>query len=144
MFIDREDELFHLEEEYLKDTSRFVIIYGRRRIGKTALIEEFGKNKKNFIYYLADQQTQIQQIESFKLQINQYVNDDFLIQSRFETWDQLFSYLTKILPVDERMILAIDEVTYLIKTTPAFPSILQKYWDTFFFKRNSSGTYQTQ
>ena len=134
MFIDREHELNHLEEEYLKDSSRFVIIYGRRRIGKTALIENFGKNKDKFIYYLADQQTQNLQIESFKIQMNQYIHDEFLGQTNFETWDQLFSYLSRILPTDERIILVIDEVTYLIKSTPAFPSILQKYWDTFFSK----------
>ncbi len=46
MFINRESELNHLEEEYSKDAARFVVLYGRRRIGKTALIEEFGKNKK--------------------------------------------------------------------------------------------------
>ncbi|MFH1323575.1 MAG: ATP-binding protein [Methanobacteriota archaeon] len=96
MFINRESELNHLEEEYSKDAARFVVLYGRRRIGKTALIEEFGKNKKDFIYYLADQQTETQQIESFKQQVYEYTNDDFLQKTRFDNWDQFFSYLTKI------------------------------------------------
>lgn len=134
MFINRESELNHLEEEYSKDASRFVVLYGRRRIGKTALIEEFGKNKKDFIYYLADQQTETQQIESFKQQIYEYAHDDFLLKTRFDNWDQFFSYLTKILPVDKRLVIGIDEITYIIKSTPAFLSILQKYWDTFFSK----------
>jgi AAA+ ATPase superfamily predicted ATPase len=134
MFMNRESELTHLEEEYSKDTPRFIVLYGRRRIGKTALIEEFGKNKKDFIYFLADQQTETQQIESFKQQIYVYTHDDFLLKTRFDNWDQFFSYLTKILPADKRFIIAIDEITYLIKSTPAFLSILQKYWDTFFSK----------
>ena len=134
MFINRESELNHLEEEYSKDTARFVVLYGRRRIGKTALIEEFGKNKKDFIYYLADQQTETQQIESFKQQIYEYIHDDFLLKTRFDNWDQFFSYLTKILPVDKRLVVGIDEITYIIKSTPAFLSILQKYWDTSFSK----------
>ena len=132
MFINREYELNHLEEEFLKDTARFVVIYGRRRVGKTALIEEFGRNKKDFIYYLADQQSQTQQIESFKQQIYEYTRDDFLLKMRFGDWDQFFGYLSKILPADKRLVLAVDEITYLIKSTPAFTSILQKYWDTFF------------
>ena len=136
MFINREYELNHLEEEFLKDTARFVVIYGRRRVGKTALIEEFGRNKKDFIYYLADQQSQTQQIESFKQQIYEYTRDDFLLKMRFDDWDQFFGYLSKILPADKRLVLAVDEITYLIKSTPAFTSILQKYWDTFF-----SGTH---
>jgi AAA+ ATPase superfamily predicted ATPase len=134
MFINRESELNHLEEEYSKNAPRFVVLYGRRRIGKTALIEEFGKNKKDFIYYLADQQTETQQIESFKQQIYAYTRDDFLLKTRFDNWDQFFSYLTKILPVDKKLIIGIDEITYLIKSTPAFLSILQKYWDMFFSK----------
>ena len=132
MFINRESELSHLEEEYSKDTPRFVVLYGRRRIGKTALIEEFGKNKKDFIYFLADQQTEVQQIESFKQQIYEYTHDDFLQKTRFDNWDQFFSYLTKILSADKRFIIGIDEITYLIKSTSAFLSILQKYWDKFF------------
>ncbi len=134
MFINRESELNHLEDEYSKDSPRFVVLYGRRRIGKTALIEEFGKNKKDFIYYLADQQTETQQIESFKQQIFGYINDDFLLKTRFDHWDQFFNYLTKLLPVDKRLIIGIDEITYIIKSSPAFPSILQKYWDMFFSK----------
>src|SRR5665648_64818 len=134
MFINRESELKHLEEEYQKDSARFVVIYGRRRIGKTALMEEFGAKKDDFIYYLADQQTEPQQIESLKQQIYEQTHDDFLLKMRFENWDQFFSYLAKTLPQDKRLVLAIDEITYLIKSTPAFPSILQKYWDTFFSK----------
>ena len=134
MFINRESELSHLEEEYSKNVSRFEVLYGRRRIGKTALIEEFGKNKKDFIYYLADQQTETQQIESFKQQVYEYTNDDFLLKTRFNNWDQFFSYLTKIVQADKRLVIGIDEITYLIKSTPAFLSILQKYWDTSFSK----------
>ena len=134
MFINRKHELAHLDDEYSKDTAKFVVIYGRRRIGKTALIEEFGKNKPVFIYYLADQQSEVLQIESFKQQIYAQTHDDLLLKMPFGDWDQFFSYLSRTLPTDKRIILAIDEITYLIKSTPAFPSILQKYWDTFFSK----------
>ena len=134
MFINREHELNHLDEESQKNRPAFIVIYGRRRIGKTTLIEEFGKDKHDFIYYLADQQTTTQQIDSFKQQIYEYTHDDFLIKTQFDNWDQFFSYLSKTLPQDKRLVLAIDEITYLIKSNPAFPSILQKYWDTFFSK----------
>jgi AAA+ ATPase superfamily predicted ATPase len=83
---------------------------------------------------LADQQTTTQQIDSFKQQIYEYTHDDFLNKTQFENWDQFFSYLSKTLQLDKRLVMAIDEITYLIKSTPAFPSILQKYWDTFFSK----------
>ena len=49
-FVDREKELEYLNSEYNKKESSLIVLYGRRRIGKTSLIKEFGKNK-NMIYF---------------------------------------------------------------------------------------------
>ena len=133
-FIDREEELRHLNALYQKDAPQFVVIYGRRRVGKTSLLEEFLKGKKDTIYYLADQQVEQQQVEDFKRQIFEYTRDEFLLKTTFKSWDQLFSYLVGTIPKDKRITIAIDELTYVIKSNPAFPSILQKYWDRFFSK----------
>lgn len=134
MFINREEELNHLNSEYEKDAPQFIVIYGRRRVGKTSLIEEFLKDRKDAIYYLADQQVEQQQVEDFKEQVHEYTGDEFLVKTTFKNWDQLFSYLTRTIPKDKRITIAIDELTYIIKSNPAFPSILQKYWDRFFSK----------
>lgn len=135
MFIDRERELGHLNAEYKKPGAKFVVIYGRRRVGKTTLIEEFLRSKKDVVYYTADQQLEHQQIEDFKRQVAPYARDEFLEKTRFENWDQFFSYLfSKVVPTGGRLVLAIDEVTYIIKNNPAFPSILQKYWDKYLSK----------
>jgi AAA+ ATPase superfamily predicted ATPase len=133
-FIDREEELRHLNELYQKDAPQLVVIYGRRRVGKTTLLEEFLRGKEDSIYYLADQQVEQQQVEDFKRQIFDYTGDEFLLKTTFRNWDQLFSYLTGAIPKDKRITIAIDELTYIIKSNPAFPSILQKYWDRFFSK----------
>ena len=50
-FIDREEEMNYLNSEYNKKESSLVILYGRRRIGKTSLIKEFGKDKE-MLYFL--------------------------------------------------------------------------------------------
>ena len=50
MFIGREKELRALENMYQKDTFQFMVIYGRRRVGKTTLINEFIKGKKAIFY----------------------------------------------------------------------------------------------
>lgn len=134
-FIDRERELGHLNDEYRKPGAKFVVIYGRRRVGKTTLIEEFLKSKRDVVYYTADQQLEQQQIEDFKRQVLSYNKDEFMEKTRFEDWDQFFSYLSsKVVPTAGRLVLAIDEVTYIIKNNPAFPSILQKYWDKYLSK----------
>ena len=58
-FVDRKNEIDFLNQEYAKKESSLIILYGRRRIGKTSLIKEFGKNK-NMIYFLATEESEAQ------------------------------------------------------------------------------------
>lgn len=133
-FVNRKRELRHLEEEYAHSTAKLMVIYGRRRVGKTRLIEEFLKDKPNSAYYLAAQENDQQQIEEFKTVIYPLLKDDFLLQNKFTDWKQLFLYLEKIWSKDKRIILAIDEVTFIIKSNPSFTSYLQKFWDSHLSK----------
>jgi len=127
-FIDREHELRHLESEYRSGSPKFVVIYGRRRVGKTRLIEEFIKGKEA-LYYTAAQETEKQQVAEFKNIIASKLSDTFLQSADISTWTQMFAYLKKAWPSDKKIVLAIDEVTYIIKSNPSFPSYLQKLWD---------------
>lgn len=52
MFINRHKEIEHLNKEYSKTESSFIVIYGRRRTGKTTLIKEFSKNKKAIYFFV--------------------------------------------------------------------------------------------
>ena len=95
-FIDRKKEIEALNKEYKKENS-FVILYGRRRVGKTTLIREFIKDKRAF-YFFADKQNENLQIERFKNQISEQFKDEFLKKIEIKDWDTLFDYLlTKIL-----------------------------------------------
>lgn len=126
-FINRENELTTLEEEYKKDSS-FVVIYGRRRTGKTTLIKEFIKNK-DAVYLFADTQNEIIQIERFKNIIAEHIKDNILKNLDIKTWDNLFSYILKNLNFSKKIILIIDEFQYLYKVNNNFPSIFQRIWD---------------
>ena len=104
-FIDREKELETLNKGYKKENS-FVVLYGRRRVGKTTLIKEFIKDKKAF-YFFADKQNENLQIERFKNQISEQFKDEFLKKIEIKDWDTLFDYLlTKI--SNEKFIFIID------------------------------------
>ena len=125
-FIDREKELETLNKEYKKDNS-FVVLYGRRRVGKTTLIKEFIKDKKVF-YFFADKQNENLQIERFKNQISEYFKDEFLKKIEIKDWDTLFDYLlTKI--SNEKFIFIIDEFQYLCMINKDFSSIFQRIYD---------------
>ena len=64
-FIDREEELNTLESEYRREGASLVILYGRRRVGKTSLISEFIKDKKA-LYFLASEESESQNRLDFK------------------------------------------------------------------------------
>ena len=133
-FVGRKTELERLEKEYNKDSASFIVIYGRRRIGKTRLIEEFLKNKKEQMYYLASDETDSLQIKEIKTTIGNFLKDEFMINQEFADWKSFFSYLEKVWPKEKKIILAIDELTFILKNNQSFSSYLQQFWDIFLTK----------
>ena len=130
IFIDRKEALGLFEEEWKKKKGRLIILYGRRRIGKSRLLREFMKDKKG-VYYIAED-------ISYKIQINQlqeklatFLQDDVLKKLQIQEWDTLFAYIAKNIP-QERIFLILDEFSYLIKNNDSILSAVQKYWDTDF------------
>lgn len=134
-FINREKELAGLEKEYKRNDPSFMVIYGRRRVGKTTLIKEFIKNK-NAVYYLADTQTEILQLTRFKEIVAQQWNDEVLHNLDVNSWDGIFNYMAKHTPTKEKLIIAIDEFQYLAKVNKAVPSIFQRIWDELLKNRH--------
>ena len=127
VFLDRERELSLLKDRYGGDRAEFVVIYGRRRIGKTELIDRFIKVCKNGVRLLAREESKTFQLSRFAEKLGEFFQDEFLKKTPFADWDGFFEYLSK--KVDRRTIVAIDEFPYLIKEDGALPSILQDHWD---------------
>ena len=76
-FVNRQEELDFLEKEYQRDTSSLVILYGRRRVGKTELTNEFMKNKQA-VYFLATEENETQNRISFKNIVADQTNNELL------------------------------------------------------------------
>ncbi len=133
-FINREKELQTLEKEYKKKNSSFVVIYGRRRVGKTTLIEKFIENKPS-IYFLADLQNEKLQIERFKNIVAEYLNDNILKNIQIDNWETIFNYIFQK-DFNKKLVIAIDEFQYLAKVNKAIPSIFQSIWDKILKNKN--------
>ncbi|WP_416176930.1 ATP-binding protein [Dialister sp.] len=128
MFIGRENELSALEERYKRKGFEFPVIYGRRRVGKTRLIQEFIKHKRA-IYFMATEQGLHEQLVNLTSAIKEQFPDRRTeMVSQFSDFDHIFSYLADIAK-KERLIFIIDEYPYLAKAAPEVSSILQKYID---------------
>ncbi|WP_337546168.1 ATP-binding protein [Holdemanella biformis] len=127
-FIGRKNELHTLNTEYNRNSS-FVVIYGRRRVGKTTLIKEFLKNKTAF-YYLATEELESQSMKRLANVIARTTKNTLLQKTEFTDWLDLFQLIADYKP-EEKKVLVIDEFPYLVRTNSAFPSILQNAWDEF-------------
>ncbi len=127
MFIGRKNELQFLEDCYRSKKAELVILYGRRRVGKTELINVFCKDKPHF-YYACREYTDIQQLQSFTDKIRSYHIPALDLVGRFGDWEKAFLSVLQ-LPADKKKILVIDEFPHICKANPSVPSILQILWD---------------
>ena len=125
-FLGREKEILVLEKEYNRDGG-FVVIYGRRRIGKTTLIKQFIKSKTAF-YFLATKEVESQSMKRFAGVIARTTGNSVLQKAAFSDWLDLFQAVADYKP-NEKKVLVIDEFPYLVKVNDSFPSILQNAWD---------------
>ena len=88
-FVDRENELELLEDTYKQNKSSLIIIYGRRRIGKTELVKQFIKDKPH-IYFLADTRTDRENIKELQKAFSSYTKNSLFEMVEFSDWIELF------------------------------------------------------
>lgn len=128
-FINRNKELLALQKEYIRDEASFIVIYGRRRVGKTSLIKEFCKDKKK-IMFLATEENENENRNAFQERVAEELGNNLLKEAQITRWEPVFEVIAQACDnYDERLILVIDEFQYLGKANPAFPSILMRIWD---------------
>lgn len=128
MFIGRKQELVKLENLYKSGCFEFAVIYGRRRVGKTALITEFIKDKKA-IYIMGVESNDKQNLENFSKSIIEY-SSGIEAETSFLSFQAAMEYVFK-LAGHERIILAIDEYPYVARSSKSFASTLQMLIDKY-------------
>ena len=131
MFIGREKELNALDKLYKSDKFEFIVIYGRRRVGKTELMNQFIGDKKS-IYFMGVESNEKQNLENFSNSIIEF-SSGIQAETSFASFQAALEYVFR-LAQKERMILAIDEYPYVARSSKSLASTLQllidKYKDT--------------
>lgn len=130
MFINREKELAFLEAKYGGPKTQFVVLWGKRRVGKTELVKHFIKNKPH-IYFLAESTSEKEQLKRFSLLLGEFFREPLLLTRGFDAWEESFKYIKE---KNEKIVLVIDEFPYLIQSNPGIPSLFQKAWDEYWAK----------
>ena len=126
-FVDREAEIKTLQSEYQRGGSALVILYGRRRVGKTTLITEFIKDKKA-LFFLASEESENQNRMAFKDKAAEFINSDLLKDADVKSWDVIFKAVMDT-HFESKPVIVIDEFQYIGRSNPAFPSIFQRIWE---------------
>ena len=126
MFVNRKKELDSLSAVNKGSKAQFIVIYGKRRVGKTELVKQFFK-KIPHIYFLADKAPEKEQLSLLSEKVGILYKDEFLLSRGFGNWYEFFNYIKG----KGRIVLAIDEFPFLIESNRAVPSIFQKGWDEY-------------
>jgi len=120
-FIDRQDELQTLSALLTKKKAALVLLYGRRRVGKTRLIQEFMKNKHGLYFYVPNAEE-----KTILTEFSRVVESEFFEGFRFMDFTSFMEYFAK--KCGTNGVVAVDEFQRLANVSGAI-SMLQKYWD---------------
>lgn len=128
-FVGRRKELAALREKYEKDSFQMAVIYGRRRIGKTTLVNEFISERGcRAVSFIALERTEQELLEMMGETVLAELAPSLLGSVRFDSFEKLFSFIAEAAG-DERIIFFIDEYPYLAEQCKYMNSLLQKYVD---------------
>lgn len=122
MFIGREHELAALDKLYHSDKFEFAVIYGRRRVGKTAIINEFIKDK-DAIFFTGVETNEKQNLENFSKCVLEF-KTGIEINTSFSSFQDALEYVFKF-SENKRLILVIDEYPYVARASKSLASTLQ-------------------
>lgn len=125
MFLGREKELQEMEYLYRQNRFQLFILYGRRRVGKTALLREFCKDKKA-IFFSAEQSNEKMNLEKFSELIFRHYKEDSL--APFSSLEKALTYINDR-QQEEPLVIVFDEFPYFAATNPAILSALQHLID---------------
>lgn len=134
-FLGRKKELNFLESLYKSNKFEMLILHGRRRVGKSFLLSHFAKlHQSNTIYFTGDKSSEKSNVQNFCNELSAILKNNKFTKS-FTEWHDVYSYIDSI-EIKDRLVIIIDEFTYLYNSNPAFDSGLQNAIDKIFRNKN--------
>ncbi|MGF1571859.1 MAG: ATP-binding protein [Sumerlaeia bacterium] len=128
-FFGRHQELAFLSERYNSNKSEFLPVYGRRRVGKSTLLQHFIVKRKGMFFVGKEAPAQLQ-INEFMGLLAEVTKQPLLRDISVTTWGKAFDYFEEYaLSTREKFILVLDEFQWMVGESRELPSIIQERWD---------------
>ncbi|MBR1513638.1 MAG: ATP-binding protein [Bacteroidales bacterium] len=137
IMIGREREMAELQRCVDSDRSEFVIVYGRRRVGKTYLVDQFFHHQFDFSYTGGHRLPKAKQLRNFGKALKKYAMLER--QPKFSDWDDAFDALEEYLeamPDDKRKVIFFDEMPWIDTPQSEFVDALEMFWNGWASRRN--------
>jgi AAA+ ATPase superfamily predicted ATPase len=128
MFIGRDRELKFFEEKYNAPGGQLVVLYGRRRIGKTETLFQFAEGKPHVFYSCRELSDSKQHAAFMERMLKSGIPAEKYFPG-FGDWESAFKSVLELPSDGKKKLLIIDEFPYMCKGNPSIPSILQILWD---------------
>jgi uncharacterized protein len=140
MFFGRDKEFKYMDELYSSEKSELLVIYGRRRVGKTALVNKFLETKKaHFSLEGIEGVRKDEQIVHFARAILNDTHEEYISPSQFTTWESLLTYFTDKVVAKKRkkkLIIFLDEIQWLATKKSKLIALLKLFYDTKWKQHN--------
>ena len=135
MFIGRKQELQFLEDKYNSKGGQLIVLYGRRRVGKTETLREFCKGKRHIFYSCREVSDKLQ-LRSFSEKLLKENIPAASYIKEFADWETALKSVLDLPYGNEKKLLIIDEFPYMCRGNESIPSVLQNLWDELFKDEN--------
>lgn len=126
-FFNRERELEQLEAAWQSPRSALVILWGRRRVGKSTLLSRFASGKRA-VYLYGTRMADHDILADLATEAAEVFNEPYLRAAPFPTWDAALDYFAERAR-DQRLLVILDEFPYLCEATPGLDTLVQRWWD---------------
>jgi len=123
-FLNRQKEIERIKKAIRSESAELVVVYGRRRLGKTRLLRHVVR--QNDVYFMADRSERSLQLHALAAEIDRIIPS--FDQAEYATWQALFSTLNS--RIENHLCLVLDEFPYLVQSAPELPSVIQKVVDS--------------
>jgi AAA+ ATPase superfamily predicted ATPase len=127
-FLGRDRELVVLQQLHDTGKPELYVLYGRRRVGKTELLQQFCQGRRA-VYFLAAQVREKDNLRAFRDALRDALGDELVGSVDFRDWGAALGYASER-AAGQRLVIVLDEFPYLCEANKGLPSQLQQFWDT--------------